>query len=73
MKANTASILSDYANRPRGCASCGWPVIHACCNDEFTKYKDAKEFDYWYYCSNKGCVNHSGEGVFQDNPDWVQK
>ena len=55
------------------CLKCGWPVIHACCNDEFIKFKDAKNWDWWLYCSNKGCEKHNGEGVFQKGLDWVGK
>lgn len=39
------------------CEKCEWPVIAALCNDEMEC-----EFDYWWYCSNKGCSNHKGEG-----------
>jgi len=62
----TASILK-FSH----CKDCGWPVIDACCNDEFAKFKDAAKWDWWQYCSNKGCKNHDGEGVFQNTPDWV--
>lgn len=53
------------------CTSCGWPIVDACCNDEFTGFKDAIDWDWWYYCSNKGCKNHGGEGVWQNTPEWV--
>ena len=53
------------------CKDCGWPIIDACCNGSFTDHKDAKEWDWWNYCSNKGCKNHEGEGIFQDLLDWV--
>ena len=36
-----------------------------------TNFKDADEWDWWYYCSNKGCKNHEGEGVFQGTPKWI--
>jgi hypothetical protein len=55
------------------CKECGWPIVDACCNDEFIKFKDAKNWDWWYYCSNKGCKNHDGEGVFQTNQGWVEE
>lgn len=64
-KAN-AKILEN-----KKCKDCGWPIIDACCNDSFQNYKDASEWDWWQYCSNKGCVNHEGEGVFQDTPNWI--
>jgi hypothetical protein len=53
------------------CKDCGWPVVMACCNNEFTNFKDANEWDWWYYCSNKGCKNHDGKGVFLAPPDWI--
>ncbi len=53
------------------CKDCGWPVVDSVCTDEFEDFKDATEWDWWYYCSNKGCENHDGEGVFQDTPDWL--
>ena len=67
-KENTARILDGHH-----CTSCGWPIIDACCNAPFTLYEDAKDWDWWFYCSNKGCENHSGHGVFQMWPDWVSK
>lgn len=65
---STASIIED-----EHCKDCGWPVVHACCNDEFNNFKDADTWDWWMYCTNKGCKNHEGEGVFQDWPEWVIK
>ena len=56
-----ASIIPDAS-----CADCSWPVIDCCCNDEWG------DWDWWQYCSNKGCKNHAGEGVFQDSPPWVK-
>lgn len=41
------------------CEKCKWPVVFALCNDEM-----ACDFDYWCYCSNKGCINHKGEGFY---------
>ena len=62
----TAKILDK-----KYCNNCGRPVVFVCCNGSFTKFKDANEWDWWYYCSNKGCKNHDGEGVFQDEIEWV--
>lgn len=62
----TASILEKAF-----CRNCGWPIIDACCNGTFTLFKDSAKWDWWLYCSNKGCKNHDGEGVFQDTPDWI--
>ena len=53
------------------CRECEWPIIDVCCNGSFKKFRNAAEWDWWYYCSNKGCKNHNGEGVFQYDPDWV--
>ena len=58
-----ATILQKYY-----CGDCGWPIVDACCNFD---YKDSLEWDWWYYCSNKSCKNHDGEGVFQVDPEWV--
>jgi len=62
----TASLPSDMY-----CKNCGWPIVSACCNDEFRNFKDAGTQDYWAYCSNKGCVNHDGEGWLEYDPDWM--
>lgn len=51
------------------CVHCHAPVIIALNMDT---YKDSKEFDYWYYCANKGCRNHDGKGVNQFEPKWCQ-
>jgi hypothetical protein len=64
-KSKTANLTDRF------CQDCGWPVICACCNDEFLNYKNASEYDWWMYCSNKGCKNHDGEGVFQYDPEWA--
>lgn len=63
---NTAKIRDDLF-----CKECGWPVVDACCNNNFTNFKDAGDWDWWLYCSNKGCINHDGEGIFQGLPQWV--
>lgn len=55
------------------CRNCGWPIISVCCNGSFQNFKDAKNWDWWAYCSNKGCKNHDGEGVSQDDPEWIER
>jgi hypothetical protein len=60
-KHNGATLCHDLF-----CKDCGWPVIHACCNDEMKKF----ECDYWGYCSNKGCKNHEGEEWDQFDPEF---
>lgn len=67
MKLNTITILQGFH-----CKDCGWPIIDACCNDEFCNFKDASKWDWWVYCSNKGCVNHEGNGIFQEDPSWFE-
>ncbi|TXD58845.1 hypothetical protein FUT88_13270 [Ralstonia sp. TCR112] len=61
---NTASIAPGLF-----CKACGWPVIHACCNDEMGAPPWGT--DYWGYCSNKGCVNHDGEDWGEYDPDFA--
>lgn len=58
------------------CAYCGWPVIQVCCNEAFADWVAIRSapWDYWVYCSNKGCPMHEvGEGYFQDLPPWVRE
>lgn len=59
---NTAEIMKDKV------CECGWPIIFACCNWD---YKPSHNYDWWVYCTNKGCSHHKGEGIFQDEPDWI--
>ena len=63
---NTAKLMKG-----KQCEGCGWPIVFACCNEPFTNFMDASEWDWWQYCSNKGCENHTGEGVFQRNSEFV--
>jgi len=65
-KSNSATLPDDMY-----CKDCGWPIVDACCNDEFRNFKDAGTYDYWAYCSNKGCENHDGEGYLQVDPTWM--
>ena len=54
------------------CGDCGWPVIDVCCNDNFLDgVKDEEPWDWWYYCSNKSCKNHEGEGLWQNPIKWI--
>lgn len=41
------------------CNACGWPVIFACCNGQMGDLHPGE--DWWMYCSNQGCKNHTGE------------
>lgn len=63
-----ASIIQNHK-----CKDCGWPVLNILCNDGMGKQEPYASWDWWYYCSNKTCVNHEGEGVFQNHIDWVVK
>ena len=63
----TAGMSNSY------CTDCGWPVVWACCNGEFMNFKDAANHDWWYYCSNKGCKNHDGEGKYHNDLGWAKR
>ena len=67
----------DYATaeilKGKHCNCCGWPIVFVCCNDSFNDFEDAIDWDWWYYCSNKSCEHHEGEGIWQDTPDWVSR
>lgn len=56
----------------RKCVECGWKVVHCLCNGEMSEGVWG-EWDWWVYCSNKGCKNHEGEGVFQNTVKWIEK
>ncbi len=50
------------------CKECKSPVIVIANNTGLLG--ELGEWDWIVYCANKGCVNHQGTGVFQDDPDW---
>jgi hypothetical protein len=54
------------------CADCGWPIVKAMVNDEFENYPPAKEETWFIYCTNKGCKNHEGCGVYYEWPKWCK-
>lgn len=54
------------------CKDCGWNVVNCLCNDEMAE-GNYSGWDWWVYCSNKGCKNHNGEGYFQDTVDWIEE
>jgi len=67
---------SAYIIENEHCKECGWPIVHTCCNDEmhdFAEQETGELWDWWLYCSNKGCKNHKGEGVFQNWPEWAEE
>ena len=51
------------------CRACGWPIIHACCNDQMAEPPWGG--DWWAYCSDKGCENHAGESWGQGDPEFT--
>lgn len=53
------------------CRACGWPVIHACCNDGMGTQEPYAGNDWWGYCSNKTCENHAGEAWGQFGLDFA--
>ena len=56
------------------CGDCGNPVLEYLCNEPLSKMRpESITWDYWVSCSNILCKNHYGSGVFQQNPDWVER
>jgi len=55
----------------RKCKDCGWKIMFALCHESFKGFKDEKYYDRIYYCFNKACTHHEGEGVSQFDPEWV--
>lgn len=59
------------------CVNCGSEVLDFTCNYDFYILRDdpekglACEWDWWLLCENVDCINHYGEGVWQDTPEWV--
>lgn len=62
---NSAEVTAN-----RFCKACGWPIILTCCNDGMGEVPPFAGNDWWHYCSNKTCAHHTGEGVFQQSPEW---
>lgn len=54
------------------CAECGWSVLTVPVNGAMAVDPRWAGNDWWSYCTNKACVRHVGESVFQDAPDWVE-
>jgi len=57
---------SDVYISKYNCIKCQSPVI---------TLLNFKKFDFYYYCSNILCVNHTGqgEGVDQYEPEWCME
>lgn len=65
------NILSTHKHY---CKECSWPVVVCLVNDDFGAFVQSQKtgvWDYWAYCSNKGCSNHNGEGFYQQDPPWA--
>jgi hypothetical protein len=62
---DSAEVLANHF-----CKACGWPIIFVCCNDGMGEHPPFAGNDWWYYCANKTCQHHTGEGVFQSQPEW---
>lgn len=53
------------------CKDCGWPVVFSCSNGPMQELHPMT--DYWCYCSNQACKNHSGgESGCGDYPDFFE-
>jgi len=50
------------------CKGCAYPVIRTTTNNNHPMTYQG--WDYWQYCTNKGCVNHVGEGYSQYDISW---
>ena len=56
------------------CGDCGNSVLEYLCNEPLSKMRpESITWDYWVSCGNILCKNHYGSGVFQQNPDWVER
>lgn len=75
------TAIDGWNNRPRDrmirhaeiveggvCADCGYPAIRTTTNNNHPM--SYQGWDYWQYCTNKGCQHHTGEGYAQCNPEW---
>lgn len=62
-----ASILENCS-----CKACKWPVVSILCNDNCATTEPYSDWDWWVYCSNPVCINHNGEGKFQQDIDWIK-
>lgn len=54
------------------CKICGNDVYDYTCNkDLILQRREGCEWDWWVSCSNETCRNHYGEGIFQNDPEWI--
>ena len=63
-------LLDTYVINKVLCKDCGSMVIGQANNTDLAMFED---WDWFWYCANKGCDNHTGTGVFQEDPEWVVK
>ncbi|PCJ68260.1 MAG: hypothetical protein COA62_15975 [Rhodobiaceae bacterium] len=60
--------------KKQACAECGSHVSAYNANDDLVELRpEAVGWDWWISCDNGDCTNAYGEGLFQQQPDWVQK
>ena len=55
-------------HNPDALCECGYPPVVMNCSEPFSLWGPTAKFDYWYYCSNKGCKHHEGRGVNSGGP-----
>lgn len=54
------------------CKDCGSHVSGYNCNSDLVAFRpEAIEWDWWMACDNADCKHAYGEGIWQDDPDWV--
>lgn len=51
------------------CKNCQYPVVQTTTNNGHPMA--VQGWDWWAYCTNQACVNHTGAGVDQYLPDFV--
>lgn len=58
-------IKRDTITLRQPCKLCGWPMLSACNNDGFDSGlpEEKKGYDWYKYCTNKGCKNHEAKGI----------
>lgn len=62
----------DFTAVAGTCRACDGQVAHYVCNSSLIAVRpEAAEWDWWLACTNKTCVHHQGEGVFQVSPAWL--
>ncbi len=63
---------SAHISGSRFCASCGWPIIFLSCKGVLAQTEPYASYQRWFYCSNKSCARHDGEGTSNESiPKWA--